>query len=878
MKASSAAPLPDDDNNNVIEVLASVEIISDSGDAAASSKNGQTSPTQAGALATRQGNFGAYLAPLTKDGFKEAVSGVHQKLEVMSNTLSLLDNLLDAQGFDAILDDMLRSITLKTGELLNADRTTIFLLDEEKHELWSIVAKDEQGNNLELRIPAHVGIAGEVATTKEKVKIGYDFYDDPRSEAAKKFDQRNHYRTYTMLALPLLNEDDKLVAVVQLINKLKLDYDFYGSLEDKIDHRGFTDEDERVFEEFAPSIRLIIEASRSFYRATQRQRAASALMNAVKSLSKSSLDLEKTLESVMDQAKELMQADRSTLWLVDYERGQLWTKIPIAGVKQEFRLPLDAGFAGKVATSREPLLIPFDLYDHPDSKISKESDQRIGYRTCSLLCMPVFNADGELIGVTQLINKTKQGEYPEYDPANYPEAPDRWKASFDRSDQEFMQAFNIQAGVALQNAKLFEMVKQQEQMQKDILRSLTNGVISVDKNGNVITANESAADLLGLTALDELKGKPITDYIKLEKGDFSKWFEAAVRTKDEKSREQYYPDQVLQPISGAEAHSINLSVNTIADTTDSEKVSGVLVVMEDISDEKRLKSTMYRYMTQELAEQLMENPDAMKMGGDRKQVSVLFSDIRGYTTLTEGMKAEEVVEMLNDYFERMVETVFKHKGTLDKYIGDAIMAVYGSPLSLPDHEWMAVQTAIEMRARLAEFNAERVAQQKNAIKIGIGVNSDEVITGNIGSTKRVEFTAIGDGVNLGSRLEGTTKYYGTDIIISEYTYRPCADRIWARQLDYIKVKGKTKPVGIYELVGLRTDSIPTEKQLLIEHYNAGRELYVNRNFPEAMAEFGKVLKIAKDDLSARMHIQRCQYWLENPPNDDWDPAAEMTEK
>jgi adenylate cyclase len=287
---------------------------------------------------------------------------------------------------------------------------------------------------------------------------------------------------------------------------------------------------------------------------------------------------------------------------------------------------------------------------------------------------------------------------------------------------------------------------------------------------------------------------------------------------------------------------------------------------------------MYRYMTQELAEQLMENPDAMKMGGDRKQVSVLFSDIRGYTTLTEGMKAEEVVEMLNDYFERMVETVFKHKGTLDKYIGDAIMAVYGSPLSLPDHEWMAVQTAIEMRARLAEFNAERVAQQKNAIKIGIGVNSDEVITGNIGSTKRVEFTAIGDGVNLGSRLEGTTKYYGTDIIISEYTYRPCADRIWARQLDYIKVKGKTKPVGIYELVGLRTDSIPTEKQLLIEHYNAGRELYVNRNFPEAMAEFGKVLKIAKDDLSARMHIQRCQYWLENPPNDDWDPAAEMTEK
>ena len=146
-----------------------------------------------------------------------------------------------------------------------------------------------------------------------------------------------------------------------------------------------------------------------------------------------------------------------------------------------------------------------------------------------------------------------------------------------------------------------------------------------------------------------------------------------------------------------------------------------------------------------------------------------FCDIRGYTTLTEKLQAEEVVSMLNEYFESMVEAVFQYKGTLDKYIGDAIMAVYGSPLPLQQHAWMAVQTSIEMRHRLQELNARRQAVNKPKIDIGVGINSDIVISGNIGSSKRMEFTAIGDGVNLGSRLESVTKQYGCDIIISENT-------------------------------------------------------------------------------------------------------------
>lgn len=780
-----------------------------------------------------EGSFSSFLAPLTKDNFVKVVKDVEDKLKTVNQTLSMLNNLLDAQGFEEILNEMLRSITLKIGELLNADRTTIWLVDEEKHELWSIVAGGDEGKALELRIPSTAGIAGEVATTRSVVNIPYDFYDDPRSEAAKKMDQKNGYRTYTMLVMPLLNDEDGLVAVVQLLNKLKLNCDASLPLDEKIDFQGFTPDDERIFEEFVPSIRLILESSRSFYSATVRQRAAAALMNAVNALSKSSLDLEETLKNVMDQAKELMNADRSTLWLLDEEKGELWTKIkiPINGKleEKEIRIPRHAGFAGIVAQSGEPLLIPFDLYNDPRSETAKQTDQKTKYRTCSMLCMPVFNADDQLIGVTQLINKKKQGEHPAYDPKNWPEAPEQWKASFNGNDLEFMRAFNIQAGVALQNAKLFQKVKEQEQRQKDILRSLTNGVISTDKEGRMIATNECAMELLGLQPEDVVQGRAVRDLIHIKEGDFGKWFDVALAPKDSKDRQQYYPDQTLLSRASQEPRSINISINSMSDISNPEKVSGALVVMEDISGEKEVKNLMYRYMTPEVAEQLLASGDT-GLGGKRKQVTVLFSDIRSYTTLTEKLQAEEVVTMLNSYFEEMVDTVLGYKGTLDKYIGDALMAVFGSPAPLEDHPWMAMQAAVEMRYRLAEYNQGRIEQGLMPISIGMGLHSDEVVSGNIGSSKRMELTSIGDGVNLASRLEGTSKQYGTDIVISENTYIHYANRVIVRELDFITVKGKSQPVRIYELVGIREGKLARplseKQQQIIEHYHQGREYYL----------------------------------------------------
>ncbi|NJK38005.1 MAG: GAF domain-containing protein [Oscillatoriales cyanobacterium RM2_1_1] len=846
-----SAPSTDPNSKQELDPITPTTVMTEHGSSVSGSINGGGSH----AIVRAGGSFDSFLAPLTRDKFVGVVRDVEQKLQTVNETLSMLENLLDAQGFELILNEMLRAITLKTGELLNADRSTIWLMDDEKDELWSTLAESEDGKPLELRIPKNAGIAGEAATELKVINIPYDFYSDDRSAAAKESDRRYGYRTYTMLVMPLLSDCGKLVAVVQLLNKLKLDCRESDPLEQKIDQLGFTPEDQQLFHEFAPSIRLILESSKAFYAATQRQRAATALMNAVDSLSKCGLDLEETLKNVMDQAKELMNADRSTLWLLDHERNELWTKIPIEGKPTVVRIPSTAGFAGIVAQSGEPLLIPFDVYQDKRSAKSQETDRKADYRTCSLLCMPVFNSDDELIGVTQLINKKKQGDYPPYDPNTWPEPPEQWKASFNRNDQEFMKAFNIQAGVALQNAKLFQKVKEQEQRQKDILRSLTNGVISTDKRGNLIATNECAMELLGLTETILTEGCYVPELIHLKEGNFTRWFEAALNPQDSKDRQQYYPDQTFLSSATDHPHSINLSINSMSDIDDPAKVSGVLVVMEDISEEKEVKNLIYRYMTPEVAEQLLASGD-IGLGGKRKHVTVLFSDIRGYTSLTEKLQAEEVVAMLNEYFEEMVDVVLSYKGTLDKYIGDALMAVFGSPAPLDDHPWMAMQAAVQMRNRLAQFNLKRAEKGLAEIKIGMGLHSDEVVSGNIGSSKRMELTSIGDGVNLASRLEGASKQYGTDLIISENTYHPYAERLIVRELDIITVKGKSKPVRIYELVGIRPEyltqpllaspEISTTQQQIIDHYHQGRQYYLKPAIEKLGSEdIAKVL----DDLN-----------------------------
>ena len=403
------------------------------------------------------------IEPLDEE-FIKTLAELERKLLV-----SQLSQITEGKSSDRALYEVLRDVTLQIGDLLGADRATIYLLNEEKTELWSVVAENQGGEFLDIQVRLGDGIAGQVAKNKKAINIPANVYEYSRSELVKEYDKKYGYRTYNMLAFPIVNAEKELVAVIQLLNKLNPAKNQQEELAQKIDRKGFTKLDKERLAKFTPFIQRILESCRSSYKATKKLRATAALAEATRCLDKSSLDTKEILQRVMDSAKKLMNADRSTLWLLDSDRGDLWTELPKIGEK---RCEIGVGFAGQVAQTLEPIVIPFDLYDHPNAGNAKKTDKETGYRTCSLLCMPVLNPEGKLLGVTQLLNKRKQGDFPEYNPAEWPKAPSQFKASFDENDRQCMQVFNERAGVILQYAKIHEKLKQlAEVKQKEVVHN-----------------------------------------------------------------------------------------------------------------------------------------------------------------------------------------------------------------------------------------------------------------------------------------------------------------------------------------------------------------------------------------------------------------------
>lgn len=422
------------------------------------------------------------LAP-TDAEFLKTLAELERKLLVSQvDILARVNDETEEQSSAQALYEVLRDVTSKVGELLGADRATIFLLNDEKTELWSLVAENEEGEFLDIQVRVGEGIAGQVAQSKKAIHIAENVYNDQRSALVKEYDKKYNYRTENILALPILDESKELVAVIQLLNKLQASAESgavkqlrnaeRGTILDKenssdslhhdIEPKGFTKLDLERLAKCVVPIRRILESCQSCYKATKKLRATAALAEATRSLDQINLDTKAILQRVMNTAKKLMNADRSTLWLVDHDRGDLWTELPGKG---ELRCAVGVGFTGQVAQTREPMIIPFDLYDHPSAGNSKKTDEQTRYRTCSLLCMPVLSPDGELLGVTQLVNKRKSGDFGEYNKDEWPAVPEFFKASFDKNDRQSMQVFNERVGVVLQFVKTHETLKQLAQIE-----------------------------------------------------------------------------------------------------------------------------------------------------------------------------------------------------------------------------------------------------------------------------------------------------------------------------------------------------------------------------------------------------------------------------
>jgi adenylate cyclase len=296
---------------------------------------------------------------------------------------------------------------------------------------------------------------------------------------------------------------------------------------------------------------------------------------------------------------------------------------------------------------------------------------------------------------------------------------------------------------------------------------------------------------------------------------------------------------------------------------------------------QELKGTFAKYVSPAVVDEILKDPENIELGGKKVELTVMFSDVRGFTTISEKLDPRALSDLLNSYLTPMTDLVFETKGTLDKYMGDAIMAFWGAPIPLEDHPKRAATCALLMLKKLKELQDEYAKKGLPSIDIGIGLNTGDMSVGNMGSNTVRSYTVMGDAVNLGSRLEGINKEYGTRIIISEFTQKRIADEFVTREVDWVRVKGKAQPVRIFELIGNRAPGpLQADPSLLrlLPDFELGFKLYHERHFAEARQAFNAALEIKPDDECSKLYIERCQDYLQEPPGQDWDGVYTMKTK
>ncbi|MCB9831093.1 MAG: GAF domain-containing protein [Planctomycetes bacterium] len=558
------------------------------------------------------------------------------------------------------------------------------------------------------------------------------------------------------------------------------------------------------------------------------------------------LDLDLLIARIMNAARDLLGAERSSLFLHDAERDELWSRYAEGLSTREIRFPADLGIAGHVFRSGESANID-DVY--ADRRFNPDVDRATGYLTRNILCIPIVHKRGTRIGVAQVLNKESGG--------------------FSATDEARFRSFAAQISASLENARLFESVLEMKNYSDAILRSTSDGIVTLDRDRRIVTANAAACRILA-TSEREAIGRLAADFF----GGANAW----VLTSVDRVARLRDPDLVMDADyqRGAQSSSVNLRASELLDGNDD--AIGFLLAFEDLTGEKKLKTTMARYMSKEVADQVLE-AGADALTGRSQKVSVLFSDIRGFTSISEELGARETVAMLNEYFEVMVEIVHRRGGILDKYIGDAIMALFGAPIENPEDADRALRCANEMMSALGRLNQLREARGQVPIEIGVGICTGEVVAGNIGSSKRLDYTAIGDHVNIASRLEGATKAYGVGILVSEFTVQALGEDHLLREIDVIRVKGKNRPVRVFEALDHLVAAGQGEAlAAFLARYETALDCGRDRRWAEALIAFELALELRPDDRPALIHLERCRRYLENPPPEDWDGVWIMESK
>ncbi len=760
---------------------------------------------------------------MQKDNHEKKPAAVQERRLKANEAELLLDIFKTVAAFETLDEILLAMVEITTREL-KADRGTIFLSDGDTGELYSRVA---QGNfQREIRILNNSGVAGHVFTSGEGLIVN-NAYASPYFNRA--IDEQTGYVTKTILCVPIRTIKGEIIGVAQALNKKA---------------GRFTKADQKLLEAMTAQAAIALQSTQFVERMKQFHQKEMEFFNVVSDVT-AEIDLGALLQKVMSEATRMLNAERATLFLNDEKTNELFSKIGLGLAAAEIRLPNHLGIAGAVFTSRQTLNIP---YAYADLRFNPAFDKKTDFFTRSILCVPVINKDGKIIGVTQVLNKRG--------------------GPFTAEDESRLKAFTAQVSIALENARLFDDVQNMKNYSESMLESMSNGVITLNEDERIVTCNAAGLRILQL-APEAILQRKAADFFTGPNG----WIIEKIRHVEEIGK----PDVIMDAEAefGKTRVSVNLTLLPLVSTA--KKKLGSMIIIDDITSEKRMKSTMSRYMDPGLADQILEGGEEI-LGGKSTVATVLFSDIREFTTMTEELGAKGTVSLLNEYFTIMVDCIQKEGGMLDKFIGDAIMAAFGVPIPHEDDEDRALRAAIGMIRALQVWNRQRAIEGKKPVEMGVGLNTDTIVSGNIGSPKRMDYTLIGDGVNLASRLESLCKQYHASILISENTVRRLKGTYRIREVDRVQVKGRTQSVEVYEVLDYYTEETYPNLMEVVNHFRDGLALYRRREWNRAIARFDEALRLNPNEKLCGMYIERCVCFRDEPPGDDWEGGWIMKTK
>jgi len=743
------------------------------------------------------------------------------RLRRAEKTLMICERVADKESLTEILW-LLVDLTVRE---LGAERGSLFLNDRSTGEFYSRIAQGDLTR--EIRFLNTTGIVGAVFQSGVGAII-HKPYEDERFNS--QIDEQTGYVTKNILCAPIFGARREVIGVIQILNKNK---------------GRFKKADLEILETICRQAAVSLQNAQRI-EAMERSRDKEIKFLDIVSDVTAEIQLANLLQKVMQEACHMLNADRATLFLNDTKSDELFSRVAMGDGLGEIRLPNTAGIAGAVFQSRKTINIP---HAYADLRFNPSFDRQTGYFTNSILCVPVTNKDGDCIGCTQVLNKMG--------------------GPFTDEDEARLKAFTQQVSIALENAKLFEDVSKERAYNHSMLTSMSNAVITIDADGEIRTCNKAGLEILCVSS-SEIIGTNAKKFFSIRNPLISEKIDIC----EEHRSSEMLVDIEFSAVGDGNIISGNINFLPLMNQDPDGRMDqvddylGTLVMIEDISDEKRMKSTMSRYIDPGIADKLMNEENDI-MGGQETVATLLFSDVRGFTTITEALGAQGTVSLLNEYFDIMVEAISEQEGMVDKFIGDAIMAGFGVPMSHEDDEDRAVRAAINMIKRLREWNVQRELEGNLPVDMGIGLNTDSVVSGNIGSSKRMDYTMIGDGVNLAARLESACKAYAARILISEFTYQNLKGTYQARHVDEVIVKGKTKPVGVYEILDFHSpESFPNLMEV-VGHFKEGRKHFVDGSWDQAIKSFKKSLSANKNDKLSSIYVDRCRALKSNPPK-NWD--------